>query len=97
ARVEAATLAEKIWALTDGACRWPVGDPRHPDFHFCARPAAEGQSYCEPHRAMACMVPPASSGHGATERPATGRLGQLGGIASQGEFHRAFSPLIVLP
>lgn len=32
-------------------CRWPHGEPKHPDFHLCGR-AAQGP-YCEFHRARA--------------------------------------------
>jgi hypothetical protein len=46
------TTAEKVCALTSNACRWPCGDPRHPDFHFCGGPVAE-KSYCEQHHTMA--------------------------------------------
>jgi GcrA cell cycle regulator len=34
-------------------CRWPIGEPRHPDFHFCGEPQAAGRPYCEHHWAMA--------------------------------------------
>jgi hypothetical protein len=58
-RAEAATFAdsglstaEKVIALAPGACRWPCGDPRHSDFHFCGNPVAE-KPYCDHHRAMA--------------------------------------------
>lgn len=39
-------------------CRWPIGDPREPDFHFCNAPydAAQGHgrgSYCSRHAAIA--------------------------------------------
>lgn len=30
-------------------CRWPIGDPRSPDFHFCGKHRVEGKSYCEHH------------------------------------------------
>jgi GcrA cell cycle regulator len=30
-------------------CRWPIGDPRHPDFHFCGAPQVPGRPYCELH------------------------------------------------
>jgi len=29
--------------------RWPIGDPRRPDFHFCGARAATGRPYCEVH------------------------------------------------
>lgn len=31
------------------SCRWPIGDPQTPEFGFCPRDAAAGQSYCEAH------------------------------------------------
>jgi hypothetical protein len=39
--------------LTAGACRWPVGDPSHPDFFFCGAEALRGELYCAAHRARA--------------------------------------------
>ena len=39
--------------LTRGACRWPVGDPSHPDFFFCGAEALRGELYCAAHRARA--------------------------------------------
>ena len=55
------TTAEKVIALAPTACRWPYGDPRHPDFHFCGSPVAR-KPYCEQHHALAYV---ADSGHGA--------------------------------
>lgn len=40
-------------------CRWPIGDPRAPDFSFCGRWAAVGP-YCPAHRAVAFV--PGSAG-----------------------------------
>jgi GcrA cell cycle regulator len=34
-------------------CRWPVGDPRSPDFRFCGCPAHEGLPYCTDHARVA--------------------------------------------
>jgi GcrA cell cycle regulator len=34
-------------------CRWPIGDPRHADFHFCGAPQLLGRPYCELHWRMA--------------------------------------------
>ena len=39
--------------LTRSACRWPVGDPSHPDFFFCGAEALRGRSYCAAHGARA--------------------------------------------
>lgn len=35
--------------LEAGECRWPIGDPRHADFHFCGAKQAEGRPYCIEH------------------------------------------------
>lgn len=35
--------------LTPNSCRWPFGDPRHPDFGFCGAAKRLGSSYCEHH------------------------------------------------
>jgi len=34
-------------------CRWPVGDPRSPDFRFCGCPSHEGLPYCVDHARIA--------------------------------------------
>lgn len=36
-------------ALRDGQCRFPIGLPRSPDFHFCDGNAVEGSPYCAHH------------------------------------------------
>src|SRR5262245_19592014 len=61
------TTAEKVCALTPEACRWPCGDPEHPDFHFCGNPVAE-RPYCECHRALAYVAPRTGSRHGARRK-----------------------------
>jgi GcrA cell cycle regulator len=35
--------------LEAGDCRWPVGDPRHADFHFCGAQKIAGRPYCAAH------------------------------------------------
>lgn len=35
--------------LEPGDCRWGIGDPKHPDFHFCDGTKIPGSSYCEFH------------------------------------------------
>jgi GcrA cell cycle regulator len=40
-----------------GECKWPIGDPRHADFHFCARKQVSGLSYCEFHARRAYQPP----------------------------------------
>ncbi len=34
-------------------CRWPVGDPRSPDFRFCGCPAHQDLPYCADHARLA--------------------------------------------
>jgi hypothetical protein len=33
-------------------CRWPIGDPRDADFHFCGARQVSGRPYCETHWRM---------------------------------------------
>ena len=39
--------------LESNDCRWPIGDPRHPEFHFCGAPRVGGRPYCAAHWQMA--------------------------------------------
>jgi GcrA cell cycle regulator len=39
--------------LTERMCKWPIGDPREPDFTFCGRGIRQGTPYCPDHAAMA--------------------------------------------
>ncbi|MFA7429502.1 MAG: GcrA family cell cycle regulator [Rhodospirillaceae bacterium] len=39
--------------LSAHTCRWPIGDPREPGFHFCGAPSAPGKPYCAEHAAIA--------------------------------------------
>lgn len=41
-----------LLALTERACRWPIGDPRSRDFSFCCAERVRG-AYCESHSRMA--------------------------------------------
>jgi GcrA cell cycle regulator len=34
-------------------CRWPIGDPGEPGFHFCDAQAVPGKPYCAEHYARA--------------------------------------------
>lgn len=49
--------------MTAASCRWPLGDPRHPSFRFCAEPAVPTRVYCADHCRRA--------GQSATPRPMT--------------------------
>lgn len=35
--------------LNENTCKWPIGDPLDPDFHFCGCQTKDGQPYCEFH------------------------------------------------
>jgi GcrA cell cycle regulator len=43
----------KLLDLDEHMCRWPEGDPKAGDFHFCGRRSAEGLSYCARHARLA--------------------------------------------
>lgn len=38
-----------IMELRENMCRWPMGDPTHPDFRFCGMKNETGQPYCSYH------------------------------------------------
>ncbi|RMD87549.1 MAG: global cell cycle regulator GcrA-like protein [Alphaproteobacteria bacterium] len=35
--------------LTERMCKWPIGHPGEPDFHFCGRDSVPGMPYCADH------------------------------------------------
>ena len=39
--------------LSDKICKWPIGHPGEPDFHFCGKPAQATFPYCGEHCAVA--------------------------------------------
>lgn len=39
--------------LDNHTCRWPIGDPKDENFHFCGRKVHIGQTYCDEHAAIA--------------------------------------------
>ena len=38
--------------LDNHTCRWPIGDPKDENFHFCGKKVKIGQTYCEEHAAL---------------------------------------------
>ena len=50
-----ADVADKtsLLDLNDRICRWPMGHPGEPDFHFCGDPANPGYPYCVAHCGVA--------------------------------------------
>ena len=50
--VDRVTIAD----LEDHQCRWPVGDPRESDFHFCGARRMPNASYCVYHQAASIGI-----------------------------------------
>ena len=48
-----------IQTLTESCCRWPIGDPQQPEFHFCGKKKIPGLPYCEVHARRAFQPPQA--------------------------------------
>lgn len=50
-----AEIADKtsLLDLSEKICKWPMGHPGEPDFHFCGRPANPGFPYCVDHCGVA--------------------------------------------
>lgn len=51
--VEEPTGRVALFDLKVTSCRWPLGDPRHPDFGFCGKFQRFGATYCAEHAALA--------------------------------------------
>lgn len=47
----------KLTDLDNHTCRWPLGDPKDENFHFCGKKVRLGQTYCEEHSAQAYVKP----------------------------------------
>jgi GcrA cell cycle regulator len=64
-------LAERktIATLEAEHCRWPIGDPKHADFHFCGKGKLPGLPYCEHHARRAYQLPGAKASKSSTDRP----------------------------
>jgi GcrA cell cycle regulator len=54
-------IADKtsLLGLTERICKWPLGHPGEPDFHFCGEPVNPGFPYCVEHcgRAYQAQLP----------------------------------------
>ena len=50
-----------LYGLTERMCKWPIGDPKQPDFHFCGKAVEVTVTYCQEHRAKAYTVSKKSS------------------------------------
>jgi GcrA cell cycle regulator len=58
---------KSILQLKESDCRWPIGDPQAPEFHFCGRAKHEGLPYCEFHARKAFQPPQAPRRRGEAE------------------------------
>ena len=57
ATAETKPAAVKLTDLDNHTCRWPIGDPKDENFHFCGKKVRIGQTYCEEHAALAYVKP----------------------------------------
>ncbi len=46
-----------LQVITERMCKWPFGDPKKPDFHFCGKAVDVTVTYCPEHRALAYTAP----------------------------------------
>lgn len=46
-----------ILNLTERMCKWPIGDPRDKDFHFCGKASHGNLPYCIEHAQIAYQPP----------------------------------------
>jgi GcrA cell cycle regulator len=48
-------IAKKLTleTLTERTCKWPIGDPRGENFHFCGHDSLEAMPYCRYHARVA--------------------------------------------
>ncbi len=59
-KAEKHAAADRNLSLTDldnHTCRWPLGDPKDENFHFCGKKVRVGQTYCDEHSAVAYVKP----------------------------------------
>jgi GcrA cell cycle regulator len=50
---EAPSKGIDLLDLKEWHCRWPCGDPREEDFHFCGEQKRNGSPYCDEHHERA--------------------------------------------
>jgi GcrA cell cycle regulator len=53
AEIEKTARRVSLLDLTERVCKWPIGDPTEPNFHFCGLPAVPGKPYCAAHVTVA--------------------------------------------
>ena len=62
-----------VITVNDRMCRWPIGDPKAGDFHFCGQAPKAGSCYCEAHTQRAHQPGPPK------RRPRVHRVAIAGG------------------
>tara|TARA_R110002096_G_scaffold87253_1_gene200297 strand:+ start:8031 stop:8513 length:483 start_codon:yes stop_codon:yes gene_type:complete len=55
-KAKAPTGKVSLLDLTERMCKWPIGHPGEPDFHFCGKPSAPTFPYCGTHCGEAYQV-----------------------------------------
>jgi GcrA cell cycle regulator len=69
---------KKLTELADiGECKWPIGDPREPDFHFCAGKQVRGLPYCDFHARRAFQPPQPQQRRAAPAQPVSANASAL--------------------
>lgn len=48
-RIATHEIGGAVLGLQANACKWPIGEPREPDFKFCCKAAVAREVYCEEH------------------------------------------------
>ena len=66
-----------IMQLNKHTCRWPLGEPRKSDFHYCGKRIMDRSPYCVEHTTKAWAQP----GHVRHKSTKTGRFQMLSGGA----------------
>ncbi len=56
AKVRSSGGKVSLLELSERICKWPIGHPGEPDFHFCGKPSAPTFPYCPEHCAQAYQV-----------------------------------------
>ncbi len=57
--------APRVVELSSQTCRWPIGHPGDPGFHFCTERAIQGKPYCVEHAAVAYVKAKPKAGEAA--------------------------------
>jgi hypothetical protein len=61
-------------------CRWPIGDPRDANFHFCGAQRISGRPYCETHWRLSFV--PSRPRYQPSYQPTIAPVPAISGLAS---------------